>query len=122
MSEDSEPLNRSVVLKKIDLAPLRRGFSLVASRLIVLLLLVLCRCSLFGSTSGPDEAFSGSSAPGASREPGKIVGGVLIGPGAGGVAEAEDLARRNCEQYQRRAEVGGAVTVNGSVRLTYTCQ
>jgi hypothetical protein len=93
---------------------------LSAARWLVLLPLVLCRCSLFGN--GADEAFSGSSAPRAAREPGTVVGGVFIGPGGGGAAEAEDLARRNCEQYHLKAEVGVAATANGAVRLTYTCQ
>jgi hypothetical protein len=103
------------------IAPLRRGFSLLAPRRIVLSLLVLCRCTLFGGTSGADDAFSGSSAPAASHRP-RIVGGVLIGPGGGGIAAAEELARGNCERYHLNAEVGGALTVDGSVRLTYTCQ
>jgi hypothetical protein len=85
----------------------------------IVLLLALSSCSLFDSTTGKDEAFSGSSVPPASRA---VVGGVLISPGAGGETEARDLARRNCEQYHRKAEIGGAATVNGAVRLTYTCQ
>jgi hypothetical protein len=104
------------------IAPLRRGFSLLAPRRIVLSLFLLCRCTLFGGTHGADDAFSGSSAPAASHRPRSIVGGVLIGPGAGGIAAAEELARGNCERYHLNAEVGGAVTVDGSVRLTYTCQ
>jgi hypothetical protein len=102
--------------------PRRRGFSLFATRTIVLLLLVLCRCSLFDSTTGTDEAFSGSSTPRSQREPGRVVGGVFIGPGGGGVTAAEDLARRNCEQYHLKPEVAGTATVNGALRLTYACQ
>jgi hypothetical protein len=87
------------------------------------LLLVLCRCASFGSTTnGADEGFSGSSTPRATRESGTIVGGVFIGVGGGGEAEAEDLARRNCERYQLKAEIDHVVTAEGSVRLRYTCQ
>jgi hypothetical protein len=98
------------------------GASRRATRWHLLALLILCRCAFLGSTtSGADEGFSGSSAPRASREPASVRG-VFIGPGGGGVTAAEDLARRNCEQYDLRAEVGGAATVNGAVRLRYTCQ
>jgi hypothetical protein len=109
-------------LQSPSIAPLRRGFSLFATRTTVLLLLLLCRCSLFGSTTGTDGAFSGSSTPRASREPGSVVGGVFVGAGGGGVNEAEDLAHSNCEQYHLKAEVGGATNVNGAVSLRYTCQ
>jgi len=87
------------------------------------LLLVLCRCASLGSTTnGADEAFSGSSTPPTARESGPIVGGVFIGVGGGGETEAEDLARRNCERYHMRAEIGHVVSADGSVRLRYTCQ
>ena len=86
-------------------------------------LLVLCRCASFDSAAnGADEAFSGSSTPRAARESGPIVGGVFIGVGGGGEAEAEDLARRNCERYQLKAEIDHVVSAEGSVRLRYICQ
>ena len=86
------------------------------------LFLVLSGCASFGSTtSGGDGAFSGSSAPRATREP-TVIGGGLIGPGGGGEAEAENLASQNCERYQLRAEVEGIVTEGGSVYLRYSCQ
>jgi hypothetical protein len=83
-------------------------------------MLLLSACA---AQQGASQALSGSSEPPASaQQQAAITGGVLVGPGAGGMAAAEAFARQICESYRRSASLGGADVANGTTRLAYSCQ